>query len=150
MKRPWQPPPDLEKETDPRFPTGKWTGFWLQRHYAGRQWMGLTLTFFDGLVRGGGADRVGDFSMDGRYELTSGACTIVKAYDGAHTVLYEGRNDGDGLWLWGLWRIPAFDRGGFHLWPAGEDDPTGKSLRAEAEAPLEAPRVRLVPIGAPD
>lgn len=149
MKRPWQPPKNLEVETDPRFPSGRWVGFWLQRQYVSRQYMSLELTFVNGAVRGGGSDRVGDFTMAGTYDLVSGHCTIQKAYAGAHSVSYEGRNEGDGLWIWGLWNIRSLDRGGFHLWPEGEDDPTGRTLRAEKELPAERPRLKLEPVGAP-
>ena len=145
-------PPAEEVETDPRFPSGKWTGFWLQRHYTGRQWMSLRLTFQSGAVRGSGSDRIGDFAMAGTYDLKTGKCSIEKTYRGAHRVSYEGRNEGDGLWIWGLWTIPSLDRGGFHLWPAGEDDPTGRRLRAEREAPADRarPLVRLEPVGTPE
>ena len=124
-----------EVETDPRFPSGPWTGFWLQRCYAGRQWMSLWLTFADGRITGDGEDRVGPFLMAGTYDLRTGKCSIVKAYKGAHTLSYEGANAGDGLWIWGVWRMPVFDRGGFHMWPADQEDPTAPKLRAAKEAP---------------
>jgi len=148
---PRKPLPSFERacrdvETDPRFPSGEWTGFWLQRAYAGRQWMRLFLTFKDGVVSGAGSDRIGDFDMRGTYDLVTGACSIAKTYHGAHAVEYDGKNEGDGQWIWGLWHIRAFDRGGFHLWPAGEDDPTQQRLKAEKDVPLERPRVRLVPV----
>ena len=145
MKRPWRLPDGEKAETDPRFPTGRWTGFWLQRAYAGRQWMSLYLAFFQGIVRGGGSDRIGDFDLTGSYDLATGNCTVLKAYHGAHGVSYAGRNEGDGQWIWGVWTIRAFDRGGFHIWPEGEDDPTGRRLKAEKEQPAEQPRVRLAP-----
>jgi hypothetical protein len=134
-------------ETDPRFPSGKWVGFWLQQHFVGRQYMNLQLTFANGVVRGGGADRVGDFTMSGNYDLKNGDCSLVKCYDGAHSVVYEGRNEGDGLWIWGLWNIRNFDRGGFHLWPEGEDDPTGRKLKEVKDVPADEKRVRLEPVG---
>ena len=140
------PPKDLE--TDPRFPSGKWTGFWLQRHFLGRQWMGLQLEFHYGRVIGGGADCVGDFTMGGTYDVKTGNCSIVKTYDGAHSLIYEGRNEGDGLWLWGLWRM-TIDRGGFHLWPAYEDDPTLPKLRAARERTLDTPVIKLPPVEVP-
>lgn len=150
MKRRPKPPPGKplkpeDLETDPRFPSGKWTGFWLQRAYAGRQWMNLELTFAGGAVRGGGSDRVGDFSMAGTYDLTTGACSIVKTYERAHHVAYDGRNEDDGLWIWGVWTIRSLDRGGFHLWPAGEGDPTGRKLRAGRDRPAERERRGVVP-----
>ena len=125
----------IELETDPRFPSGKWTGFWLQRFYIGRQYMSLNLTFADGVVNGEGVDRVGEFTLTGRYELTTGNCQLTKAYVGAHRLSYEGRNENDGQWIWGVWRHLTLDRGGFHLWPHGENDPTGPTLSAEKELP---------------
>src|SRR5262245_57147424 len=133
MERVWQPPAKIEVETDPRFPSGKWTGFWMQRLIMGRQYMGLQLTFAKSQISGEGCDRVGDFIMSGEYDLRTGGCVIHKRYLDAHDVLYEGRNENDGMWLWGLWSIEKLDRGGFHLWPAGESDPTGRKLHAARE-----------------
>jgi hypothetical protein len=142
MKRRPAQPEKIEVETDPRFPSGRWTGFWLQRHFLGRQWMSLNLMFCDGIVRGEGTDRVGDFTMAGTYDLKTGGCRLVKAYVGAHSLDYQGRNEGDGQWIWGVWQMRMFDRGGFHLWPAGEDDPTGKTLKEEKELPREDAKVK--------
>ena len=139
-------PTRIEIETDTRFPSGKWTGFWLQRFYVGRQYMALNLTFVNGVVRGEGVDRVGPFSIAGTYDLVTGNCTMTKAYAGAHSLSYEGRNEGDGQWIWGLWHIRAYDRGGFHIWPEGEDDPTGRKLRAEKELPAPPAKVKWQPI----
>ncbi|MFI5379424.1 MAG: hypothetical protein ACHRHE_09005, partial [Tepidisphaerales bacterium] len=60
-------------ETDERFPSGEWTGFWMQRSiYRGeRSWMELQLTFAGGNVRGEGRDRLGEFTILGRYDLKS-------------------------------------------------------------------------------
>ena len=137
-----------EPETDPRFPSGKWTGFWLQRLLLGRQYMSLNLAFAKNRITGEGTDCIGDFVMAGQYDLTTGQCTIHKSYIGAHTVFYEGRNENDGLWIWGLWHIGNSDQGGFHLWPANEPDPSGCKLHEEKELPQEQTRVRLVPAGA--
>jgi hypothetical protein len=137
-------PRTIELETDPRFPSGKWTGFWLQRFYAGRQYQALNLTFANGEVLGDGSDRVGEFTMAGSYDLKTGRCDLVKAYIGAHALSYEGKNEGDGKWIWGLWRM-TLDRGGFHMWPAGEDDPTGQKLRAQQELPPPQRRRRIKP-----
>jgi hypothetical protein len=135
-------PPKIELETDPRFPSGKWTGFWLQRFFIGRQYMTLNLTFASGVVKGQGIDRIGEFSISGRYDLKTGNCKLTKAYVGAHSLTYDGRNENDAQWIWGLWHHLTLDRGGFHLWPHGEDDPTGKNLRAEQHLP--PPKVRKV------
>jgi hypothetical protein len=132
------PDRDAAAETDERFPSGPWTGFWLQRSINGRQWMtGLWLKFANGKVEGGGSDWVGDFTFSGAYELEGGTCRLVKQYVGEHVVNYEGHNDGDGQWLWGVWTM-TFDRGGFHMWPAGEQDPTMRKLEAEKEIEEEA------------
>jgi hypothetical protein len=145
MERVWQPPATIEVETDPRFPSGKWVGFWMQRFMPGRQYMSLQLTFVKSLIKGEGRDCVGDFVMSGQYDLRDGRCVIHKRYIDAHDVLYEGRNEDDGLWLWGLWTIRALDRGGFHIWPTGENDPTGHTLSAEMDKPRERQRVRVRP-----
>jgi len=117
----------------------------------GRQYMSLALTFADGRLTGTGSDRVGDFTLDGTYDLTTGGCRILKLYDGAHSVVYDGRNEGDGMWLWGLWDIRGWDRGGFHLWPEGEEDPTGRTLKRENELPAPKRNARvLVPAFADD
>lgn len=130
-------------ETDPRFPSGRWTGFWIQR-LTGRGHMGLVLRFGEGIVQGEGSDLVGDFAMSGTYDLKTGKVSLLKTYHGAHSVRYEGQNEGDGLWIWGLWHI-GIDRGGFHIWPEGEEDPTRRRLRAEKQTPVEKRQVRLVP-----
>lgn len=132
--------PAGHEETDERFPSGPWKGFWLQRGLAGRQWMaGLHLRFAEGRVEGEGTDCVGDFVFSGSYDLRTGRVTMLKQYVGAHAVEYDGRNDNDGLWLWGLWRIRGFDSGGFHMWPAGVEDPTQRRLEAEEELPAAEP-----------
>jgi hypothetical protein len=141
------PSRQLEVETDPRFPSGKWTGFWLQRLMLGRQYMSLNLTFADNRLTGEGTDCVGDFVMDGQYNLANGQCTLFKSYIGAHGVLYEGRNEDDGLWIWGLWHIGNFDQGGFHIWPVGEDDPSGRKLHEQRDLPQKQSRKKLVPAG---
>ena len=136
--------PEVEVETDPRFPSGKWTGFWLQRIYLGRQYMSLNLTFAGGVVRGDGFDRIGEFTIAGTYDLRTGNCTLTKVYVGAHALAYEGRNEGDGQWIWGVWRM-LIDRGGFHIWPEGEDDPTGRKLHEERELPAPPQKRKIKP-----
>jgi hypothetical protein len=54
-------------------------------------------------------------------------------------VIYEGANEGDGKWVWGIWRIHS-ESGGFHLWPKGVPDPTGSELSAENELPVPPQR----------
>src|ERR1700722_18719450 len=108
-------------ETDPRFPSGPWTGFFLQKAIPGRHLMELSLTFQQGVMTGEGRDRVGDFIIRGQYTLDDGKCWWSKRYLGKHDVFYQGYNEGKGIW--GTWEIPADGNngiryhGGFYIWP---------------------------------
>jgi hypothetical protein len=111
-------------ETDPRFPNGRWTGFYLQYWLPGRHTTNLELTAAVGRLAGTGQDRVGPYTMDGSYDLATGCCEWTKQYVGKHRVSYRGINDGHGIW--GVWEIRLLgglylDRGGFHIWPEGSD-----------------------------
>ena len=138
-----------ELETDPRFPSGRWVGFWLQRPL-GRQHMSLEMIFEQGHVTGAGVDCIGDFVLAGSYHLGDGRVSILKHYVRAHTVEYDGKNEDDGRWIWGLWTIRNFDRGGFHLWPDGAQDPTKRHLRRQEPKPGRVRRrgVELEPVRA--
>lgn len=146
-------PPPPNTESDPRFPSGRWMGFWLQAAFRGRQYMNpLHITFVEGRIAGHGTDCVGDFILAGTYDLKTGRCTFTKTYLGEHAVKYDGCNQNDGMWIWGTWEIRSLDRGGFHLWPWGEHDPTqrhrhtARDLPDGAEAPpAERKRRVLVP-----
>jgi hypothetical protein len=142
-------PPTLE--TDPRFPSGPWVGFFLQNyHPAGKHTMELRLTFANGAMTGEGRDWVGPFHVTGRYTLDDGKCHWHKRYVGKHDVFYQGYNEGKGIW--GTWEIGKRARGGFHIWPEAMGDPTNDHLVAEAElpeaTPLELPEGEPVEIGA--
>jgi hypothetical protein len=127
--------PDTELlETDPRFPSGKWTGFWIQGSLRGL--MEMELTFAKGVLKGEGRDRVGRFSFRGRYRVADGRCHWNKHYYHKHDVFYQGYNEGKGIW--GVWEISVFsglfkDRGGFHIWPEGLAVGEAETLSAEAE-----------------
>jgi hypothetical protein len=132
-----QEPGDVE--TDPRFPSGPWTGFFLQKALPGRHRMELRLTFRGGEMTGEGRDWVGRFLIRGRYGIADGCCRWTKRYVGKHDVVYQGFNEGKGIW--GVWEIPTqtlpgFRRGGFHIWPEGMPDPSGQQLREEADVPV--------------
>jgi hypothetical protein len=142
-------PANAPSETDPRFPSGPWTGFWIQSGL-GRQRMLLSLAFAQGRVIGHGTDIIGRFTLEGTYDLETGRCLMTKQYEAAHRVHYDGVNEGDGLWLWGVWQM-QIDRGGFHLWPEGEQDPTRRRLKAEKKLPGSRPAPQegeLVEVGA--
>lgn len=130
-------------ETDPRFPSGPWTGFFLQREIPGRHQMELSLTFRDGTIRGEGRDRVGTFQIRGRYTLEDGKCHWSKHYVGRHSVSYAGYNEGKGIW--GGWTIPPTWHGGFQIWPEGMADPTQPRLSEAIEEPAPA---ELMTVGA--
>ena len=131
--------PSQPAEKDERFPSGPWTGFWLQPPLSGRQWMrDFWLHFFEGKVEGAGSDWVGEFIFRGTYELASGKCELIKTYLESHEVEYTGQNEGDGKWLWGVWQLRSgYDRGGFHMWPKGQADPTQQRLAEEVDVPVE-------------
>lgn len=133
-------PPD---ESDPRFPSESWIGFWIQRSM-GKQATSIAFRFSDGKISGEGRDIVGKFTFSGTYDLNSGRCLMTKQYLGAHQVHYEGVCEGRDLWLWGMWNI-RHHRGGFHLWPEGEPDPTQKRLREEIDIPFHAETEARIP-----
>lgn len=126
-------------ETDPRFPSGPWTGYFLQPAVPGRHLMDLLLTFQQGQMTGEGRDYVGDFIVRGQYFLADGKCHWTKRYARKHDVFYQGYNEGKGIW--GIWEIPATrqygtQRGGFYIWPEGMGDSTQPALAEQAEMPL--------------
>lgn len=139
-------------ETDPRFPSGPWTGFFLQPHLPGRHLMELHLTFQAGGITGNGRDWVGKFVVRGRYTLADGTCYWSKRYLGKHDVYYQGFNEGKGIW--GVWEIPPGQnaglvwKGGFHIWPEGLHDPTKPVLHEEADLPISVEKVREL-VGVP-
>ena len=130
-------------EADERFPSGPWTGFFLQKQFPGRHWMDLKLAFKEGRIDGTGRDWVGKFLVRGRYVVDDGRCTIHKKYLGMHEVVYSGYNEGKGIW--GTWELPAVGKGGFHIWPVSMGDPTGSQLREAIEQPHEMAARQSVP-----
>ena len=74
-------------ETDPRFPSGRWVGFFIQRHRPpGKHETELHLTFSGGVLTGEGRDWVGKFVVRGRYDPADGRCHWIKQYVGKHAV----------------------------------------------------------------
>jgi hypothetical protein len=125
-------------ESDPRFPSGKWVGFFVDRRLPGRHDMEIVLTFAGGKMTGVGRDRVGSFTFDGNYDLADGKCEWVKQYVNAHAIDYSGFNEGKGIW--GTWKLQwqgVVYTGGFHIWPEGMADPTRSELEEEADVPIE-------------
>jgi hypothetical protein len=135
-KRPWEN--DELRESDGRFPSGRWVGYWVQESRRGR--MQLDLTFGNGRLFGDGRDWVGDFVLSGGYDPSTGKVSMHKAYLGCHGVDYDGRAGATGIR--GTWQIVdpqtgAIDSTGpFHIWPAGSGGGVERSLQAEAPAPV--------------
>src|SRR5260370_7021163 len=67
-------PDTIDLETDPRFPSGPWTGFFLQPLLPGRHLMELGLRFSNGVITGAGRDWAGQFFVRGRSDLPDGKC----------------------------------------------------------------------------
>jgi hypothetical protein len=124
----------MSDATSDLFPSGPWTGFFLDRRVPGRHQMELRLTFADGRMTGEGRDRVGTFAVDGVYSPADGRCAFTKQYVKRHAVHYAGYNEGKGIW--GTWKL-SDDTGGFHIWPEGMADPTVQHLSEEADEPVE-------------
>ena len=131
-----KPEPPTQLETDPRFPSGPWVGFFLQKILPGKHTMELRLTFQTGNMTGEGRDPVGDFLIKGRYDLSDGKCYWTKKYLGKHDVYYQGYNEGKGIWgVWTINSVGIAQSGGFHIWPEGFGDPTNEYLGEEADLP---------------
>lgn len=139
-------------ETDPRFPSGPWRGFFLMPHSPGRHTMELHLDFAQGVMTGEGQDKIGEFLIRGKYSIDNGKCHWTKKYIGKHDVFYQGFNEGKGIW--GVWEIPPTWRGGFYIWPMAMGDPTSPNLTEAIDEPVEFESVQdieveeLEPVGA--
>src|SRR5258708_33849392 len=121
-------------ETDPRFPSGRWVGFWIQKLFApGRFQTELLLSFAQGVLSGEGRDWVGAYTLHGTYNLEDGRCRWTKQYTEKHDVFYEGYNEGKGIW--GTWKILRDGKGGFHTGPEGMPAPSGADLPAQPALP---------------
>ncbi|MFO0951855.1 MAG: hypothetical protein U0835_12030 [Isosphaeraceae bacterium] len=139
-------------EADSRFPSGPWTGFFLQPGLTGRQWMELHLTFRAGTLRGEGRDVVGKFLIVGRYDVSDGKCWWTKRYLGRHDIAYSGYNEGKGVW--GMWEDPKNStwRGGFRIWPEAMGDPYALRVAEEVDVPasvdleISTPAEELAPV----
>ena len=123
-------------ETDPRFPSGEWSGFFIQQEFGlGRQRMSLELEFKNGTVRGSGSDVIGEFRMRGQYHTKTGEVNLLKQYLGQHSVFYRGYAHSGNKGIWGVWSIEYWGTGGFHIWPRGTGDPTRLSAKREMDVP---------------
>lgn len=123
-----------ENEQDPGFPSGPWSGFYIEprgRHSFHRQ--SMDLTFCRGRMTGRGQDDVGVFVISGQYELESRQVWWTKTYLGRHSVHYRGVQSG--RTIQGDWSLAIY-RGGFSIWPGGDNTLEGEFFLVE-EKPLE-------------
>jgi hypothetical protein len=129
------PDPDARTtETDDRFPSGPWTGYYQQWGTQARQ--RLALTFASGSISGVGRDPGGEFSVRGGYDAESGKVSLVKIYS-SHKVEYDGVADGDGIgggWLI-RYDLGLTDRGQFRIWPDEAALADAEHLKAEEPVP---------------
>lgn len=127
-------------ETDGRFVSGMWRGFYVQWGSRGKQ--ELSLTFFDGQIVGDGADPAGDFRVRGGYDVECGKVWIHKVYP-THTVEYDGHAEHGSAGevaggIWGAWQIRygfSRDHGGFHIWPEAQAEGAHRSLKQTMDVP---------------
>ena len=127
-------------ETDDRFPSGPWIGFFTDKRLPGKHDMELSLSFGKGVVQGEGRDRVGDFILRGQYSVEDGKAHWTKKYLKAHDVFYSGYAETKGIWgTWELTDLGETYKGGFHIWPKGMNDPTKPTISEEAEVTHELP-----------
>ena len=125
-------------ESDSRFPSGPWTGFFLDKRMGpARSWMSLGLVLREGAIQGEGSDCIGDFCIRGRYDTEAGEVWMHKTYVGQHEVHYRGVNEGKGIW--GVWEMSDGARDGFHIWPEDMEDPTDSDLSEETDLTASAP-----------
>jgi hypothetical protein len=103
-------------ETDDRFTSGEWRGYYFYPGSSQRHWMRLWLTFQPpDVLQGEGHDYVGAFTFLGCFERQTGACRWTKHYVGKHDVQYAGQ--AGPLGIHGVWTIESFWSGAFRLWP---------------------------------
>jgi hypothetical protein len=119
--------PATPPESDPRFPSGDWSGFYLQGKSPFQKRMELVLAFTANQIKGTGKDYMGKFRIKGTYDLEDGRCEWTLSYYSLGSVHYKGFNEGKGIW--GVWNMANMWRGGFLIWPAGMPDPTGGRMR---------------------
>lgn len=123
-----EPARDVPLSDDPEFPSGPWTGYWIEGGCRFRQ--DLVLSFVQGRMSGDGIDRIGRFSIRGSYDPESREVQWTKQYFGAHSVDYRGYREGRGIW--GTWDCRGH-RGGFHIWPREDEEVQRKRESEEAE-----------------
>lgn len=121
--------------TDPLFPSGSWTGFYIDGGCRFRQ--DVELEFGQDTLRGDGIDSIGQFDICGTVCRDSLEVVWRKLYPDGRTVLYRGFRERHGIW--GTWEVDG-RRGGFHIWPRarGQGDPFSDLVWDEIDEPVGA------------
>lgn len=123
------------------YPSGPWTGFYLEGRQPQKHRQDLTLEFGNGRITGSGSDDLGKFVVAGGYDTKTGECHWTKTYVGAHDVCYRGFREGKGIW--GTWEIGKDYHGGFRIWPlahgSGDRDEEKESQEEVHEVTLDEP-----------
>ena len=89
-----------------------WTGFWEQSTFGIQSMFDLEMSFENGEIHGAGRDVIGAFQIGGEI-LGDGSVHLLKQYEDAHCVHYDGQYDGEGS-ISGQWRIDGYwERGTF-------------------------------------
>ena len=86
-----------QNEIDDRFPSGEWTGFYLQPDSNERNGMNCHLQFVADAISGGGDDPVGQYTIRGAYNTRTAECSWLKQYLGQHAVTYVGEARAGGI-----------------------------------------------------
>jgi hypothetical protein len=112
--------PHDQLETDSRFPTGPWKGYYIQ--FGQRGWQQLNLSFSGGKIEGTALDKGGEADVHGTYDLSTGTVNLVKIYY-YHKVEYRGDVRDKGIRGGFMIRYPlAIDTGDFYIWPDTNPD----------------------------
>ena len=119
------------------FPSGQWTGFFLEDHRPEKGWMHLYLNFQNGVIEGEGTDYVGPWHINGTYSEDDSTCQWVKQYLGQHQVVYSGKWTEQGIM--GNWTIGTMYTGQFHIWPASRGDI--QQMYLEEDIPVSSPDI---------
>ena len=138
--------PDIAKiGQHPLFPSWPWEGFYVYQMVGGgrKHKMDFQLDFMGGQVRGSGSDDIGGFGWSGSYNTERLCCEITKQYFSSHSVWYQGKVDENGIW--GIWLIPPFARGGFHIWPKGLDSEEEAAEAVPENMKLMVPEIEVSP-----
>ncbi len=135
-------------ETDERFPSGHWIGWY--RQYGTRSRMLIRIWFQHGKVHATGSDGIGPFTFSGRYDTESGDVSFVKTYIARPElveIFYQGRGEQKGVR--GAWEFLGIRGGGeFHIWPESQSEGETDAVHVEQEIEIRrsVPTIANAPV----